>query len=66
MIYTVTLENVIRGVEKAANGDFDGASDEATARKARKAYREFMSQRGCDTVSANILLQIILFGKMVY
>lgn len=71
VIYRVTLEDIIRGLEKASDGTFNAGNDEWTERtkkSARVSFDSFMDEdRGdFDLVRADILMQIILFDEIIY
>ena len=65
VIYRVTIKDIIRGLEMAADGTFNADDDEwaeQTKRSARVSFDSFMDEDGCDfdLVRADILMQIIL------
>lgn len=71
VIYRVTLDNIIRGLEKASDGTFNAGNDEWTERtkkSARASFDSFMNEDRCDfdLVRADILMQIILFDEIIY
>lgn len=71
VIYRVTLDDIIRGLERAANGTFNAGYDEGTEqtkRSARASFDSFMDKDKCDfdLVRADILMQIILFDAIIY
>lgn len=71
VIYRVTLDNIIRGLEKASDGTFNAGNDEWTERtkkSARVSFDSFMDEDRCDfdLVRADILMQIILFDEIIY
>lgn len=71
VIYRVTLDNIIQGLERAANGTFNAGNDEWTERtkkSARVSFDSFMDEDRCDfdLVRADILMQIILFDEVIY
>lgn len=71
VIYRVTLDNIIRGLEKASDGTFNAGNDEwteRTRRSARVSFDSFMDKDRCDfdLVRADILMQIILFDEIIY
>lgn len=71
VIYRVTLDNIIRGLEKASDGTFNAGNDEWTERtkkSARVSFDSFMDKDRCDfdLVRADILMQIILFNEIIY
>lgn len=71
VIYRVTLDNIIRGLEKASDGTFNAGNDEWTERtkkSARVSFDSFMDKDRCDfdLVRADILMQIILFDEIIY
>lgn len=71
VIYRVTLDDIIRGLERAADGTFNADDDEwteQTKRSARASFDSFMDKDKCDfdLVMADILMQIILFDAIIY
>lgn len=71
VIYRVTLDDIIRGLEMAADGTFNADDDEwteQTKRSARESFDSFMDKDKCDfdLVMADILMQIILFDEIIY
>ena len=69
--YRVTLDDIIRGLEKASDGTFNAGNDEWTERtkkSARVSFDSFMNEDRCDfdLVRADILMQIILFDEIIY
>lgn len=69
--YFVTYDDIKRGLEKAADGTFNAGNDkwtEQTKRSARVSFDSFMDEDRCDfdLVSADILMQIILFDEIIY
>ena len=71
VIYRVTLDNIIRGLEKASDGTFNAGNDEWTERtkkSARVSFDSFMDEDRCDfdLVRSDILMQIILFDEIIY
>lgn len=71
VIYRVTLDDIKRGLEKAADGTFKGDDDKYRANElafARKAYDAFVNYDDCgfDLVYADALMQIILFDEIIY
>jgi hypothetical protein len=66
-VYTLTLEDIIRGIERAADGSFAGGSDPAVAQKAYRAYKDFMgSKYGGDAANMFYLLQVAIFDDIIY
>lgn len=65
--YFVNLESIKRGLERAADGTFNAGNDESK-RSARASFDSFMDEDRCDfdLVSADILMQIILFDEIIY
>ena len=64
--YKVTLEDVRKGLEKAGSGkfkiNFDGEEDFA-----RRAFTAFVNEDGnFDLIYADCLMQIIVFGELIY
>jgi hypothetical protein len=71
VIYRVTLDDIIRGLERAADGTFNAGNDEWTEKtkiSARVSFDSFMDEYSCDfdLVGADILMQIILFDEIIY
>lgn len=69
--YEVSLEDIKRGLEKAADGTFNAGNDEwteQTKRSAKVSFDSFMDEDACDfdLVRADILMQIILFDEIIY
>lgn len=69
--YFVTYDDIKRGLERAADGTFNAGNDEwteRTKRSARVSFDSFMDEDSCefDLVSADILMQIILFDEIIY
>lgn len=69
--YEVGLEDIKRGLERAASGTFDAGNDEWTEqelRSARISFESFANEDSVDfdLVRADILMQIILFDKTIY
>lgn len=70
-IYTIFLSDIIQGLEKAANGTFKMMNDmwkEDVIKYARKSFDEFADEEcvNFDALSADCLMQIILFDEIVY
>lgn len=64
--YFLTLDDVVRGLERAASGAFK-ANDEDDILCAQKSFHSFAyDDRYWDAVRADILMQIILFDEIVY
>ena len=65
--YKVTLEDVRNGLEKAGSGtfkiNFDGEEEFAL-----KAFNAFADEDACDfdLIYADCLMQIIVFGELIY
>lgn len=71
VIYRVTLDDIKRGLERAADGTFNAGNDkwtEQTKRSAKVSFDSFMDEDRCDfdLVRADILMQIILFDEIIY
>lgn len=68
--YTVGLDNILSGLENAANGDFipSGGDDAEERRILREAFDELAKGGdGClDYTAADMLMQVILFGEVIY
>lgn len=72
-IYYVTLEDIKKGLERAANGTFnlrpDVSADFADSNKrfARRSFDAYdYNEREWDLTTADCLMQIILFDEVVY
>ena len=74
-IYTLRLDDIIAGLEKSANGTFNvGENDEYMPdwkdRNIAFAKRSFeamaWNEREWDAITADCLMQIILFNEIVY
>lgn len=64
--YFLTLDDVVRGLERAASGTFK-ANYEDDVLCAQKSFHSFAyDDRYWDAVRADILMQIILFDEIVY
>ena len=71
VVYVLTLDDIKRGLERAADGTFNAGNDrwtELTKRSARVSFDSFMDEDSCefDLVRADILMQIILFDEIIY
>lgn len=71
--YDVTLEDIKRGLERAVNGTFnlreDVGSDFANGNMefAKRSFNAFAyDEREWDLVTADCLMQIILFDEIIY
>lgn len=69
--YFVTYDDIKRGLERAADGTFNAGNDKwtkQTKRSARVSFDSFIDEDRCDfgLVSADILMQIILFDEIIY
>ena len=71
--YHVTLEDIKKGLEKAANGTFNTRPDvsaEYSDRNIEFAKRSFnafaFDEREWDCNTADCLMQIILFNEIIY
>ena len=73
--YTLRLEDIIKGLERAANGTFNaGENDEVIPdwkdRNIAFAKRSFeamaWNEREWDALTADCLMQIILFNEIIY
>lgn len=73
--YFLTLDDVVRGLERAANGTFNAGENgeftptwrEDNILCAQKSFLSFAyDDRYWDAVRADILMQIILFDEIVY
>lgn len=64
--YFLTLDDVVRGLERAASGTFK-ANYEDDVLCAQRSFHSFAyDDRYWDAVRADILMQIILFDEIVY
>ena len=71
VVYVLTLDDIKRGLERAADGTFNAGNDkwtEQTKRSARVSFDSFMDEDCCefDLVRADILMQIIIFDEIIY
>ncbi len=68
--YTVGLENILSGLENAANGDFipSGGDVAEERRTLREAFDELAKgdDGSLDYTAADMLMQVILFGEVIY
>ena len=71
--YTVTLEDIKRGLERAANGTFNTRKDvsrdfgERNMMFAKRSFNAFAyDESEWDAITADCLMQIILFDEIVY
>lgn len=73
--YFVTLTDIIKGLEKAANGTFNAGRDckvftdwrERNLEFARRSFNAFaFDESEWDLTTADCLMQIILFDEIVY
>ena len=69
--YTLNLDDIKRGLERASDGTFNAGDDkwtEQTKRSAKVSFDSFMDEDRCDfdLVRADILMQIILFDEIIY
>lgn len=71
--YTLRLEDIIKGLERAANGTFDtrkDVSDDFADRNrefGRRSFEAFAwNERDWDAITADCLMQIILFDEIIY
>lgn len=74
-IYTVTLKDIKRGLERAANGTFNvGKNDEfcpdwvdRNINFAKRSFNAFTgNEEEWDAITADCLMQVILFNEIVY
>ena len=62
--YTITLVDVIEGLQKAANGTYKVAND---SKWVAECFSDFEEEGdGWDLYEADALMQIILFNELVY
>lgn len=71
--YTLRLEDIIKGLERAANGTFNLRPDvgatfaESNLECAKRSFNAFaFDEREWDYNTADCLMQIILFDEIVY
>ena len=66
--YTLNLDNIIDGLENAANGSFILCGIEGEAKVVREAFDNFAKgdEGDLDYGEADMLMQIILFGEVIY
>lgn len=71
--YYVTLEDILSGLEKAADGTFSTRPDvsadyaDRNVEFARRSFNAFaFDERSWDAIAADCLMQIILFDEIVY
>ena len=65
-IYTTRLEDITAGLQSAMDGDFAPNDEDEVELAARCAMHLRDESCAFDAVQADILLQIILFGTIVY
>ena len=69
--YTLNLEDIKKGLERAASGTFNAGNDEwseGAKRCARACFGSFIDEEAVDfdLCSADTLMQIILFDEIIY
>lgn len=71
--YTLRLEDIIKGLEKSANGTFnlrqDVGADYADRNRefGRRSFEAFAwNEKDWDVITADCLMQIILFDEIIY
>ena len=66
--YTLSLDNIIDGLENAANGSFIRCGIDGEAEVVREAFDDFAKsdESDLDYGEADMLMQIILFGEVIY
>jgi len=66
--YTVSLDNILSALENAANGEFIFCGMDNEAEYVRKAFEDFAKgeEGDLDYTEADTLMQIILFGEIIY
>lgn len=66
--YTVGLKHIISGLEKAANGDFVPCGIDNEEEVVRKAFDDLAKgdDGELDDLEADLLMQFILFGEIIY
>lgn len=65
--YTVTLEDMLRGLDAAANGTWTKSKTDAEG--VSKCFHTYMNREvdyDWDYTRASVLLQIIVFGELIY
>ena len=70
--YWVTLADVIRGLERSANGSFNAGEDDSDWRDrqisfVKRSFNAFANDdRDWDAITADCLMQIIVFDEVIY
>lgn len=66
--YTVGLDNILSGLENAANGDFIPCGIDNEKEAVREAFDDlaYGDVGALDYPEADMLMQIILFGEVIY
>ena len=70
--YWVTLADVIRGLERSANGSFNAGEDDSDWRDrqisfAKRSFNAFANDdRDWDAITADCLMHIIVFDEVIY
>ena len=72
VVYKITLDDIIKGLENASNGTFNPSSEREEFIKrekkwAKKCFQQLVEE-SCefDLISADCLMQIILFNEVIY
>lgn len=72
-MYTIRLDDVMRGLERASDGTFNARPDvsasfaDGNKRFARRSFNAFASDDSdWDATTADCLMQIILFDEIIY
>jgi len=66
--YTLDMDNILSGLENAANGSFIVSGSDNEVEAVREAFDEFAKgdDGDLDIEGADMLMQIILFGEVIY
>ena len=65
--YHVSLQDIINGLQKCADGTFIDADNDRADEFLHKCFRSFVNEDGdFDNTQAEALMQIILFGELIY
>ena len=65
--YTLTLQDIINGLQKCADGTFIDADNDRAGEWLSECYQHFKEDSGdMDNPEAEALMQIILFGELIY
>lgn len=67
VVYRVSLQDIINGLQKCADGTFKDADKYADRGFLARCYNDFVNDGdNWDYVEADALMQIILFGELIY